>query len=228
MAFILYVTINRNYGKIDNVILINKIYNLLLNILYFVIENGGKYMSLTDKFLPYKIYKTILDIDFDALKEEGRKYIVFDLDNTIIPYHHDMPRENARILVAKLKKMDFTVLIMSNNHSKRIKKVAKELDVYSISDAMKPLKFGYKKFIKEFHITNLHDVIAIGDQLVTDVFGARRCGIDTIYVNAIDRTSEKWYTRINRKLEWHHIKKFKKKYPDVYNEILKIRGITNA
>lgn len=185
-------------------------------------------MKLIEKFKPYKIYQTIFDIDYQELLKENRKYIVFDLDNTIIPYHHSIPEEDSKKLVNKLKEMGFIVLIMSNNHSKRILKVAKELDVYSISNAKKPLKSGYKKFIKNYKIEDKNEIIAIGDQLVTDVFGARRCGIDCIYVNAIDRSSEKWYTKLNRKTEMFIIKKFKKKDNNVYKEIMKIRGIENA
>ena len=48
-------------------------------------------MKFIEKFKPYKIYPTIFDIDYEELLKEKRKYIVFDLDNTLIPYHHSIP-----------------------------------------------------------------------------------------------------------------------------------------
>ena len=182
-------------------------------------------MPLIDKFVPFEIHKTIFDIDFEKLKKDNRKYIVFDLDNTIIPYHKSKANEDAKELVNKLKEMGFIVLIMSNNHSKRINLVANDLDVFSISNSKKPFKSGYKKLIKKYNITDLHDVIAIGDQLVTDCFGARRNDIDCIFVNAIDQSSEKWYTRLTRKYETSVIKKFKKKHPETYKAICEARGV---
>jgi len=41
----------------------------------------------------------------------------------------------------------------------------------------------------------------IGDQFMTDVLGGKRRGYRVIVVDAILRKTEKWFTRINRKLE---------------------------
>ena len=38
------------------------------------------------KYIPNKCYKTIFDIDFDDLKENGIHGLLFDIDNTILPY----------------------------------------------------------------------------------------------------------------------------------------------
>ena len=55
---------------------------------------------------------------------------------------------------------------------------------------------------------------------MTDVFGSKRCKLYTIIVKAIDRKTEVWTTKINRKLERHFLKKIEKKMPEVYKEKL--------
>ena len=45
-----------------------------------------------NKFIPLMCEKTIFDIDYIKLYESGKRYILIDLDNTIIPYDISMFR----------------------------------------------------------------------------------------------------------------------------------------
>ena len=65
-----------------------------------------------------------------------------------------------------------------------------------------------------------HQVAMIGDQLMTDVFGGNLIGFHTILVQAVQRKSDKWITRINRFVEKKMIKKIKKHEPLLYQERL--------
>ena len=38
----------------------------------------------------------------------------------------------------------------------------------------------------------------MGDQLVTDISGFNKLGVDSILVKTIDQKNQKWYTKINR------------------------------
>ena len=73
------------------------------------------------------------------------------------------------------------------------------LNVDVAFSSRKPLK---KKYIK---IMNTYDfkpeeIACIGDQIMTDIFGANRQGHLSILVNAIG-TKEPWTTKFNRNLE---------------------------
>ena len=179
-------------------------------------------------FKPYKIYKDIYVIDYESLLKNNKKYIIFDLDNTIISYSESIPDEKAVNLFNHLKELGFICIILSNNHNERLRIASETLGVPFFANAMKPFKKGYKKIIKKYNITDYNTIVTIGDQLITDVYGAQRTSIDAIFVNAIDRSGEHWYTRFNRFNENRIIKKFKKKYNDTYLEIMKIRGNDNA
>ena len=86
------------------------------------------------------------------------------------------------------------------------------------------MKFGYKKIFKKFPGYLPCNFVAIGDQIVTDVWGASRNGVKSILVKPIRLDNEKWYTRFNRKIERLIIEKIiKKKDYQKYQLILKIK-----
>lgn len=173
-----------------------------------------------NKFIPLMCEKTIFDINYNKLYESGKRYILTDLDNTIIPYDISMPDEKIQKYFEELKKIGFTILIISNNKEARIKNFANAVNVDYVYSAKKPLKGGFKKAYKKIGKVNKSEIVAIGDQIITDVFGANRFKIDVILVKPIKKKSEKWYTKFNRKLENKVIKIMKKKNPDVYKEIM--------
>ena len=59
------------------------------------------------KFKPDMYKKSIYDINYDKLKEMGKKYLFFDLDNTIISYQEKVPNEDSLKLFDYLKKKGF-------------------------------------------------------------------------------------------------------------------------
>lgn len=64
-----------------------------------------------------------------------------------------------------------------------------EIGVNYIYDAHKPSTKNYKKAM-EIMGTDLHNTIFIGDQLFTDVYGAKRTGIRNILVKPIHPKEE--------------------------------------
>ena len=174
----------------------------------------------TKSYVPFDCKKSIFDIDYNKLYENGRKIVLFDLDNTIIPYDMDSPNEQILTLVNKIKGIGLKVLLISNNKKSRVEIFAKACELEFISSAKKPFRKGYKRLLKTIKYGNISEVIAVGDQLMTDVLGARRMGIDCILVKAIKKKSEKWYTKINRKLENRVLNKMKRYDEITYNKII--------
>ena len=167
------------------------------------------------KIIPNQHVNTVYEIDYDALLKDDIRALLFDLDNTLIPYDIHVPDERHHAFFKRLKTLGFNVFIISNNHKARIKAFCESLDLPFLASAKKPLKSGFKKALKYLDINSEH-VVMIGDQLMTDIYGAKRMKLKAILVNPIKRKSEKWYTKINRKLEKKMLKKAKKKYPEDY------------
>ena len=67
-----------------------------------------------DNFIPDMYQKSIYHIDYDKLKEDGIKCLLFDLDNTCVPFKDKEPNKKLKELFETLKDMDFKVIIFSN------------------------------------------------------------------------------------------------------------------
>ncbi len=160
------------------------------------------------KFTPHMYQKDIYNIDYDRLKEENIKCILFDLDNTISPAREIVLDKNIKKMIDKLKK-DFIIVLFSNNKKRRVNEFASFYNTEFLHMSVKPLPFSYKKILKKYNLTK-KEVIAVGDQLITDIFGGNLFGIKTILVDPVSKEDEK-ITFINRKLEEIIFNNFKKK-----------------
>ena len=177
-----------------------------------------------EKFIPTIYKETVFDVDYIKLYEKGVRLILTDLDNTLVSYKDDEVNEKLLNWLAQRKKEGFEIMIISNNSSEtRVKEFAAKLDIQYLSRAMKPLKCGFKKVLKKATRTySASEIVAIGDQLMTDVFAANRMNYTSILVKAIDRKTEKWTTRFNRILEKHVLRKIQEKHPQLFVECLKV------
>lgn len=176
------------------------------------------------KFIPTIYKETVFDVDYNKLYDNGIRLILTDLDNTLVSYKDDEVTPKLLQWLRALEAKGFEVMIISNNSSDtRVKEFAKKLNIEYIAKAHKPLKGGFKKILKKAsRMYESHEVVALGDQLMTDVFAANRMNYTSVLVKAIDRKTEKWTTKINRKLERHVLKRLKKRHNDLYEEKLKV------
>ena len=177
-----------------------------------------------NKFIPDIYEETVFDVDYIKLYESGIRLILTDLDNTLVSYKDDVVSEKLLSWFNERKKEGFEIMIISNNSKKRrVMNFANKLGIKYIARAMKPLKGGFKKILKlAGRKYEANEIIAIGDQLMTDVFGANRMNYKSILVKAIDRKTETWTTRFNRTLERHVLKVINKKYPETFMKTLKV------
>ena len=82
-----------------------------------------------NKYLPTFLSMSIYDIDFDTLYAKGKKVILFDLDNTCVPYVDKKPTKKLKNHFDKLKDSGFTVIIFSNSPRNRLEPFKKYLNV---------------------------------------------------------------------------------------------------
>ncbi len=155
--------------------------------------------------IPDAYYENIHKIDYSKLKKIGVKNIFFDIDNTVIPYKVTNIDKKTLKLFKDLKK-DFNVFLFSNSRRKRVMTIAKELKVNAYYLSMKPFKKNYKKIINMF---NKNECIFVGDQFMTDVFGAKKNRLKVIFVNRFN-DNEPLTTRFWRLIEKQYLKKYKK------------------
>ncbi len=159
-----------------------------------------------EKFYPTFSFDKVEDIPFELFKKERISAVIFDMDNTLVDYKYKYNKK-VKEWLKDLKKRDIKVCILSNSpRTNRVKNIGKELSMKYLYNAFKPWSFGFKRAI-ELLDEKKENVVIIGDQLFTDIYGGNRFGIKTILVKPIQK-KEFWGTRIKRPLEKFIIKKY--------------------
>jgi HAD superfamily phosphatase (TIGR01668 family) len=139
---------------------------------------------MLEKCYPDIIYDSIYEIDTDALKNKGITGLLFDIDNTLVK--PDIKQPDVRLVkwLASLKEQGFKLCILSNAGKKRVRAFSKGLDIHAINNAGKPSKKGFLKAMGILGLTS-REICMIGDQLFTDVLGAKRLGIYSVFTKPI-------------------------------------------
>jgi HAD superfamily phosphatase (TIGR01668 family) len=141
-----------------------------------------------EMFFPDKYVASTYVIDFEQLYKQGYRGLIFDIDNTLVP--HGAPADKRALeLFSRLKKIGFKCCLISNNQEPRVKRFNQDIQVDYIYDAHKPSTKNYLKAM-EIMGTDRGNSLFIGDQLFTDVWGAKRAGIGNILVKPIHPKEE--------------------------------------
>ena len=144
--------------------------------------------KMFNMFYPDDYVASTYVIDFDKLYTEGYRGLIFDIDNTLVP--HGAPADQRAIrLFETLRRIGFDTCLISNNQEPRVKPFAEKVGSKYVYNAHKPSTKNYKKAM-ELMSTDEKNTIFIGDQLFTDVWGAKRTGIESILEKPIHPKEE--------------------------------------
>lgn len=150
-------------------------------------------------FTPDWKINSIYFITAEALLERGYRAIIVDLDNTLLAWDQEKHTQQMAEWLEGLAQDGIKVYILSNNKLQRVAKVAEPLKIQFAANAMKPFLKSFKQAVDYLAVPN-DEIVVIGDQLLTDVFGAKRFGLDAILVRPI-AANDIIYTKLNRVLE---------------------------
>ena len=147
-------------------------------------------IDIVSYFYPDEYIGSAYDIDYDKLYGEGIRGIIFDIDNTLV-MHGYPPDDRSVKLLTELSDKGFNILFLSNNKEERVRSfrdgsLPRALYLHK---ANKPLRTGYRMAMEKMG-SDKETTVFIGDQLFTDVWGAKRCGIRNILVAPIDPHEE--------------------------------------
>ena len=145
-------------------------------------------IEMLQQFYPDHEAASAYGIDYRALYEKGYRGIIFDIDNTLVP-HGAPATEQAVDFFAGLREIGFRTLLLSNNKEPRVKSFADAVGSLYIYKAGKPGREGYRKAMERMNTTE-DTTLFVGDQLFTDVWGAKKCGIVTYLTRPIHPKEE--------------------------------------
>jgi len=150
-------------------------------------------------FRPDGFARRLDAVSLDELAARGFRGIIVDLDNTLVAYGEDRLAHDAAPWIADALARGFRVCLVSNNFTGRVARICAELGVPGIPRALKPLPRGFLAALRVLGTPRAHTVV-VGDQLFTDVLGAKLLGLHAILTEPI--VARDWHgTRVLRFLE---------------------------
>ena len=150
-------------------------------------------------FRPTKYATRISQIDPVELRARGIRGAICDLDNTLVGFRTLVPLEEDAAWVRRAHDAGVRVAVLTNNGTPWAAQVAKDLGVPCIPRARKPLPHGFRLAMRVLELKP-DEVVVIGDQLFTDVLGAKLAGLEVILVDPLVRY-DPWNTRPLRWIE---------------------------
>lgn len=152
-------------------------------------------------FCPEEALLSLTDVDLDRLAAAGKKLVLVDIDNTLLPWRsEEIPQETQHWIQHGLDIGLRFCIISNTRHPARRDRIAATLGIDVVEGRFKPARHMYLQALDRFQVS-AKEAVMIGDQLLTDVLGANRAGIEAIFVKPIHRR-EFVGTKFNRFIEW--------------------------
>ncbi|MCD7766195.1 MAG: YqeG family HAD IIIA-type phosphatase [Lachnospiraceae bacterium] len=143
---------------------------------------------MLESFYPDEYLDSAYGIDYAEFYRRGYRGIIFDIDNTLVP--HGAPADaRARSLFSYLNSLGFACCLLSNNQRERVDLFNKDIGAFFVENAHKPSRKGYVRAM-ELMGTTRSTTLFVGDQIFTDIYGARRTGLYSILTKPIHPKEE--------------------------------------
>lgn len=163
---------------------------------------------LLDSLRPHAICSSVEAIDYEGLWRAGYRALIFDIDNTLGEWGCEAIPERVHALLRRLDASGFVLGFLSNDGGKNRPVLKEQLSCWAVVwRAKKPRTRGYEHILNLLRSVNAQTVM-IGDQLFTDIWGAKRAGLSAILVAPVSPASDSVWARLRRPLERFLLKLF--------------------
>ncbi len=162
-------------------------------------DSGESARNARPVFRPDGYAARLSHVSLDELAAGGYLGIIVDLDNTLIGYGQEHLAAEDAAWIAAARARDFRICLVSNNFNARVQRIGTQLGVPAIPNALKPLPHGFAAALRVLGTAKRHTIV-VGDQLFTDVLGAKFSGLHSILTEPL--VAKDWLgTRVLRMLE---------------------------
>ncbi|MEM4414323.1 MAG: YqeG family HAD IIIA-type phosphatase [Candidatus Caldarchaeum sp.] len=176
-------------------------------------------MKLISALRPDEIARSIYEIDYERLWRAGYRALIFDIDNTLGEWGCRALPESVLNLLRTLQAHGFAVGFLSNDGGEDRPRLKAQLGAWPVLwRAAKPRTRNYREIVAVLKSTSAQTVM-IGDQLFTDIWGAKRAGLYAILVAPVSPQTDSVWAKLRRPLERLLVRLFARKdttYKDPY------------
>lgn len=148
---------------------------------------------------PHRSYAKATDITPQELRARGVRGVLLDIDGTLMRTRDPEPSDEIIAWCRALRANGITPFILSNNkHPERVARFGALLEADYIHLAKKPAQHGFTEAARRLGLAPAQ-LAMVGDQIYTDMLGARRFGCLALRVRSID--TYLWYWALRRVAE---------------------------
>lgn len=144
--------------------------------------------------------QSVSEVTPESLRARGIDGVLVDLDDTLMSSSASEPALGVLDWLTSLKSAGIGVAILSNGQRDRVAAFARLAGVPAIAMAGKPFASSFRRGLELLGQPPVARTAMIGDQLFTDVLGAKRAGLTTILVRPLSK-GKLPHTRLARRLE---------------------------
>lgn len=144
--------------------------------------------------------ESLAEVTPHLLRALSVRDVLLDLDDTLVASDGDDVVAEAPRLVARLRESGMGVAILSNGTPERVTRVSELLGVPALSLAGKPFSWAFRRALALLPGARPPSTAMVGDQLFTDVLGAKLAGMVTVLVKPLSE-GKLPHTRLARRLE---------------------------
>lgn len=123
--------------------------------------------------------------------------IIFDIDQTIVPFGETSIPEDIRGLIRSLQPK-YRMCLLSNfphieDRIERIRAIERQLEIEAIfSERRKPSPTAFLLALESLK-SDPEKTMMVGDRLLTDIIGANHIGIQTVLVAPLDKKTDPFF-----------------------------------
>jgi len=149
--------------------------------------------------IPQQYVQSVYDLDLDDLRKRGITGLILDLDNTLAAWRFGEPEPRLAEWMKEVKASGLKPYIVSNDLGPRVDLFTRFLDVQGVARAGKPRRKAFRDALRVLGLP-AEQVAVVGDQVFTDMLGAKPLGCRGILVMPV---SEREFvgTRLVRRVE---------------------------
>ncbi len=134
---------------------------------------------------------TVLKLTPQLLAERAIEGIIFDVDDTIVSTRTAEVSGEVHSWMQDVKPLVKVFLVSNNLKHRRIRRIAKSLDLPYFFGAGKPSRRTLRKALKRMELEP-SQVAMVGDRLFTDVLAGNRLGMLSILVEPMDAPESRY------------------------------------
>ena len=159
---------------------------------------------------PHVMVRDVTCITPELLRQRHIRALLLDIDGTLMQTRDNLPAQPVLDWIECMKQAGICLYILSNNkHGDRVQAFAQHVGLPWQNLAGKPSRRGFEK-AQAYLGLPAREIGVVGDQIFTDVLGARRCGMQALLVESSDtylwyfyprRLLEKPFMRVRRKAD---------------------------